>query len=40
VEKFIAHTENNKGETHDLKDHIYGTANKAKKFADKCLWGI
>lgn len=39
MKKFIAHTENDKGETHDLKDHIYGTANKAKKFADKWAMG-
>ncbi|TDP91209.1 CRISPR-associated Cas3 family helicase [Halanaerobium saccharolyticum] len=39
VGKFIAHTENSEGKTHDLKDHIYGTANKARKFADKWSMG-
>jgi len=37
--EFIAHTQNDKGETHNLKKHIYGTADKAKKFSEKWSMG-
>ncbi|MFW6028979.1 MAG: CRISPR-associated helicase Cas3' [Halanaerobiales bacterium] len=39
IEKFIAHTQNDKGEYHLLEDHIIGTADKARKFANKWAMG-